>query len=62
MDLFEFTITSFLSRGARFFLVATLLYLFGKKVEELIIKKFGIISLILFLIILILYFVIKNFF
>ena len=59
IDFFEFTITSFFSRGARFFLIATLLYFFGKKIEELLIKKFGLISLILFLIILITYFIIK---
>ena len=59
MDFFEFTIASVISRGARFFLIATLLYFFGKKIEELLIKKFGLISLILFLIILITYFIIK---
>ena len=60
MDFFEFTIASVISRGARFFLIATLLYFFGKKIEELLIKKFGLISLILFLIIIITYFIIKN--
>jgi len=59
MDFLEFTVASFVSRGARFFLIATLLYFFGKKIEELLIKKFGLISLILFLIILIAYFIIK---
>ena len=41
MDFFEFTIASIISRGARFFLIATLLYFFGKKIEELLIKNFG---------------------
>ena len=59
MDLFEFTIASTVSRGARFFIVAGLLYLFGKKIEDILIKKFGLISSILFLIILIIYFMIK---
>ena len=59
MDFFNFTIASIISRGARFFLIATLLYFFGKKIEELLIKKFGLISLILFLIILIAYLIIK---
>ena len=59
MDFFEFTIASIFSRGARFFLIASLLYFFGKKIEKLLIKKFGLISLILFLIILITYFIIK---
>ena len=60
MDFFEFTIASVISRGARFFLIATLLYFFGKKIEKLLIKKFGLISLILFLIIIITYFIIKT--
>ena len=60
MDFFEFTIASVISRGARFFLIATLLYFFGKKIEELLIKKFGLISLILFLIIILTYFIIKT--
>ena len=59
MDFSEFVIASFISRGARFFLIATLLYFFGKKIEELLIKRFGLITLILFLIILISYFIIK---
>lgn len=60
MDFFEFTIASIFSRGARFFLIASLLYFFGKKIEKLLIKKFGLISLILFLIIIITYFIIKT--
>ena len=60
MDFFDFTIASVISRGARFFLIATLLYFFGKKIEKLLIKKFGLISLILFLIIIITYFIIKT--
>ena len=59
MNFFEFTITSIISRGARFFIIATLLYFFGKKIENLLTKKFGLISAILFLIILIIYFIIK---
>ena len=49
MDLLEFSIVSFISRGARFFLIATLLYFFGNKIEELLIKRFWLISSILFL-------------
>ena len=59
MDLFPFIIASIISRGARFFIVATLLYFFGKKIEELLIKRFGLICTILFLIILIIYFIMK---
>ena len=60
MDFFQFIIASVISRGARFFLVATLLYFFGKKIEELLIKRFGLICTILFLIILIIYFIMKH--
>jgi len=59
MDFFPFIIASIISRGARFFFVATLLYFFGKKIEELLIKRFGLICTILFLIILIIYFIMK---
>ncbi len=59
MDLLEFSIVSFISRGARFFLIATLLYFFGEKIEKLLIKRFGIISVLLFLILIIIYFIIK---
>ena len=60
MDFFQFIIASIISRGARFFFVATLLYFFGKKIEELLIKRFGLICTILFLIILIIYFIMKH--
>ena len=60
MDFFPFIIASIISRGARFFFVATLLYFFGKKIEELLIKRFGLICTILFLIILIIYFIMKH--
>ena len=61
MDFIQFFLASTLSRGARFFLVATLLYFFGKKIERLLIKRFGLICTILFLIILIIYFIMKYF-
>jgi membrane protein YqaA with SNARE-associated domain len=61
MDFIQFILASTLSRGARFFLVATLLYFFGKKIEKLLIKRFGLICTILFLIILIIYFIMKYF-
>ena len=60
MDLLEFSIVSFISRGARFFLIATLLYFFGKKIEELLMKRFWLISSIFFLILLVIYFIIKH--
>tara|TARA_Y100000590_G_C15576604_1_gene960698 strand:- start:597 stop:1178 length:582 start_codon:yes stop_codon:yes gene_type:complete len=59
MDFFEFTFASIISRGARFFLVASLLFFFGKKIEELLIKRFGLITALLFLIIIVVYFLIR---
>ena len=60
MDFLQFILASVLSRGARFFLVATLLYYFGKKIEQLLIKKIGLITTIIFFIILIVYLIIKH--
>ena len=60
MDFLQFILASILSRGARFFLVATLLYYFGKKIEQLLIKKIGLITTIIFFIILIVYLIIKH--
>ena len=39
MNFIEFTIASFISRAARYFLLATLLYFYGKKIEKFLIKK-----------------------
>ena len=59
MDFFLFLIASIISRGARFFLIAALLYFFGKKIEDLILKRFGLITVIIFVVILIMYLIIK---
>lgn len=59
MNFLEFLITSFFSRGARFFLIATLLYFFGKKIENILIKKFGFISFLIFLILVLIYLLLK---
>ena len=47
MNFIEFTIASFISRAARYFLLATLLYFYGKKIEKFLIKKFGTFSFII---------------
>ena len=60
MNFYEFISASIISRGVRFFLIATLLYFFGERIEKLLIKRFGLISLILLLILLIIYFIIKH--
>ena len=61
MNAYEFLFASIISRGARFFLIATLLFFYGKKIEDIIIKKFGIVSIILFLLLLMVYFLFKYF-
>ncbi|PPR12158.1 MAG: hypothetical protein CFH41_00192 [Alphaproteobacteria bacterium MarineAlpha11_Bin1] len=43
LDFATFTIASVLSRGLRFFIVATLLYYIGQPVRELIEKRLGLI-------------------
>ena len=62
MNFIEFTIASFISRAARYFLLATLLYFYGKKFEKFLIKKFGIFSFIIFCILILIYFFIKKFY
>ena len=62
MNFIEFTIASFISRAARYFLLATLLYFYGKKIEKFLIKKFGIFSFIIFFILILIYFFIKKFY
>ncbi|MBO5997545.1 MAG: DedA family protein [Alphaproteobacteria bacterium] len=52
LDLFVFTIASVISRGMRFFLIAWLLYKWGKPMKEYIEKNLGWLS-ILFAILLI---------
>tara|TARA_B100000315_G_scaffold206205_1_gene200484 strand:+ start:299 stop:886 length:588 start_codon:yes stop_codon:yes gene_type:complete len=59
MNFLEFLIASFFSRGARFFLIATLLYFYGKKIEYILIKRFGFISFLIFLILILVYLSLK---
>lgn len=44
-------IASILGRGGRFFLVATLIYLFGRRVRELIDRYFNIFTILVFLLV-----------
>ena len=48
LDLMTFTIASVLSRGARFFLVATLLWYFGPPIRIFIEKNLGVLTVIFF--------------
>jgi len=62
MDLTMFTIVSFLGRGARFFLVATFIYILGPKVKVYIDKYFELITMGLLFLLIIGFVVIKYVF
>jgi len=48
MDLATFTAVSVISRGARFFLVAALLYAFGPPIRAFIERRLGLLALLFF--------------
>ncbi len=48
MDLATFTVVSIVSRGARFFLVAALLFAFGPPIRSFIERRLGLLALLLF--------------
>ena len=49
LDIWTFMLASVLSRGARFFLVAALLWKFGDPIREFIEKRLGLITVIFFI-------------
>ena len=49
LNIFLFIATSFLSRGFRFFLIALLLKIFGKTIQNIIDKYFNILSSLFFI-------------
>ena len=55
LDLITFVIASFISRGARFFILTGIIRLFGDAAKKLIDKYFSILTLILGLIIIIIF-------
>ena len=55
LDLITFIIASFISRGARFFILTGIIRLFGDAAKKLIDKYFSILTLILGLIIMIIF-------
>jgi len=55
LDLITFIIASFISRGARFFILTGIIRLFGDAAKKLIDKYFNILTLILGLIIIIIF-------
>lgn len=48
LNLFSFGVASLLSRGARFFLVAALLWYFGQPIRRFIERNFGLLSILFF--------------
>lgn len=49
LDIWTFLLASVISRGARFFLVAALLWKFGDPIREFIEKRLGLITVIFFI-------------
>jgi membrane protein YqaA with SNARE-associated domain len=49
LNLLTFTLTSIVSRGARFYLVSWLLYHYGVKIRAFIEKNFGLMTLLFFI-------------
>lgn len=60
-SLFPFVIISFISRGARFFLVSLSLYFLGDKSRKFIEEKFDLISFIIVVLLVLSYVVLKYF-
>jgi len=52
LNLWTFSIASVLARGLRFFLVAALLWKFGRKMEDFITKNLGWLSVLFFVLLL----------
>ena len=48
LDIWTFSIASILARGFRFFLIAALLWKYGKKMEDFIVKNLGWLSILFF--------------
>ena len=52
LDIWTFSIASILARGFRFFLIAVLLWKYGKKMEDFIAKNLGWLSILFFVLLL----------
>ena len=48
LDIWTFSIASILARGFRFFLITALLWKYGKKMEDFIVKNLGWLSILFF--------------
>ncbi len=52
LDIWTFSIASILARGFRFFLIAALLWKYGKKMEDFVVKNLGWLSILFFVLLL----------
>jgi len=59
LNFFRFIVASLGSRSARFFLVATLFFLFGESIQTLIDKYFGLFTLAFFILLFLGFYVVK---
>ena len=62
MGFMRFVIVSAFSRGARFFILSTLIWMFGQRIRNFIDKYFNLLSLLFFIILVAGFIVVKLFF
>ena len=61
LNIFLFILTAFIARGLRFYLLASLLFIFGEKIKILIDKYFNILAVLFFILLLGSFMLIKLF-
>ena len=61
LNIFLFILTAFIARGLRFYLLTSLLFIFGEKIKILIDKYFNILAVLFFILLLGSFMVIKLF-
>ena len=61
LNIFLFILTAFIARGLRFYLLTSLLFIFGEKIKILIDKYFNILAVLFFILLLCSFMLIKLF-
>tara|TARA_Y100001970_G_scaffold269303_1_gene361578 strand:- start:731 stop:1315 length:585 start_codon:yes stop_codon:yes gene_type:complete len=61
LNIFLFILTSLIARGLRFYLLASLLFIFGEKIKNLIDKYFNILAVLFFILLIGSFMLIKLF-
>ena len=61
LNIFLFILTAFIARGLRFYLLASLLFIFGEKIKILIDKYFNILAVLFFILLIGSFMLIKLF-